>query len=75
MAGFVVTGDTLMHAGREYAVGAEVDLDPDLGAVLVEKGRVSVEAPAKAAAQDADTKPAPAKKPRGKKADTTPDEE
>lgn len=58
MPEFTVTGDTLMHAGREYAAGRVVDLDPELGAALVEKGRVTpVEA----------EKPAPARKRAAKK--------
>lgn len=61
MPEFTVTGDTLMHAGREYAAGRVVDLDPDLGAALVEKGRV---APVEA------EKPKPAKRAKAKP-DTT----
>lgn len=64
MPEFTVTGDTLMHAGREYAAGRVVDLDPDLGAALVSKGRVvPVEA----------EKPKAAAKPAAKRSKAKPD--
>jgi hypothetical protein len=60
MTEFVVTGDTLICAGREFAAGRVVDLEPEHGAVLVEKGRVApVEAETPKPARRSRAKPDP----------------
>lgn len=70
----VKTTTWLIVAGREVPPGEVIDVPDEQAESLVARGKAEpVEAPAKAAAQDTGSKPSPAKKPRGKKADTTPE--